>query len=179
MVWVMERSERDDAGRLGAGFARNRGQEAALALAWGPPAPPEMELAGRERRGTKPVLAEAPVAGQVGAMCTLCERRRRRAALQPSAGLEIVGNGLTPALLLAGIMRNRPARCYDLAASEGRGQRCCLQGFERLLLAFLFQRVSTEIRDMLFFASSFLGLRGSRGVSVQVFCSQLKRLRAC
>lgn len=71
----------------------SRGQEAALAMAWVPPAPPGMELAAQEQgqdktRGTKPVLSEAPMAEQVGAMCTLSERRRRRAVLQPCTELE-------------------------------------------------------------------------------------------
>lgn len=65
------------------------------------------------------MLSEAPVAAQVGAICTLCERQRRVAALQPSTELEIVADVLTPALLLAGFARSHPGHCYDLAASEG------------------------------------------------------------
>lgn len=59
--------------------------------------------------------------------------------LQPSTELEILTNVLTPALLLAGFARSHPGHCYDLAASEGCGQCCPLQGFERLLVAFLFK----------------------------------------
>ena len=180
MAQIMERSKRDDARRLGAGSVLSRGQEVALARAWVPPAPPGMEFAAKEQgqdetRGTKPVLSEAPVAGQVGAMCTLCERRRR-AALQPSTELKIVANVMTPALLLAGFARSHPGHCYDLAASRGCGQCCCLQGFEGLLLAFLLKEFQQK-SGMFYSLPLLFWLYGVHEESVQVFCSQLKRLK--
>lgn len=77
------------------------------------------------------------MAGQVGVRSTLCKRRRRREA-PVNTELRIVGNVLTRALLLAGIAGSYPGHCHDLAASEGCGQRCCLQGFEGLLRTFVF-----------------------------------------
>lgn len=153
----------------------SRGQEAALAMAWVPQGwSLQQRSKGRTKQGgqsqcslkllwqSRWVPCAPSVRGGGGGQCSSHAQSLRLA------------NVLTPVLLLAGFARSHPDHCYDLAASEGCGQHGCLQGFERLLLAFLF-RVSTEIRDILFFASSFLALWGSE-VS-EFFCSQLKRLK--
>lgn len=137
---VMERSKRDDARRLGAGFVLSRGQEAVLALAWELPAPtgPEFAVkgtrAGQSQRQGRWVPSAPSTRGGGGWQCST------------STELEVVAEVLTPALLLAGCARSNPGHCYDLAASEGCGQCCCLQGFERLLLAFLFKEFHQKSR---------------------------------
>lgn len=122
-------------GRLGAGFVLSRTTRQ-----------PWLGLGSSLQQRDKGRTAGGQSQGLWWSRCVSGVRRRRRRKAPASTELRIVGNVLTPALLLAGIaMTWLPLRGVGSA--------------ERLLRAFVFpQRVSGEIRDVLFFASLFFWL---------------------